>query len=144
MRQQVKVILQGVAGIGRIHDYERYATRPEALKALFVQGGKLHGWTITREKTPAVYRMNLHTERHHRFVLRGYYALDDGAASEKTFQDLLEAIEVAFRSNVTLNDTAELAGPLQVERVTPVLFAGVLCHFAELSLEAQELVDITL
>jgi hypothetical protein len=136
----VKTILAAVSGIGVVHDYERYAVEASALKALFVTGGRLHGWTITRERTPSVYRTNVQTERRHRFIIRGYYALDDSAASEKTFQDLVEAVEAAFRTNDTLNGTAEVAGPLQVERVGPVLFAGVLCHYVELSLEAQELV----
>jgi hypothetical protein len=110
------------------------------LRALHVTGGRLHSWTITRTRTTAEYRTNTQTERRHTFVLRGYYALEDAAASEKTFQDLVESIEATFRGNDTLNDSAELVGPLQVERVEPVLFAGVLCHFAELSLWAQELV----
>ena len=141
IRDAIKTILEGVSGIGEVHDYERYHTDAAKLRALHVTSGRLHSWTITRTRTQAEYRTNVQTERRHTFVLRGYYALDDVNASEKTFQTLVESIEAAFRSNDTLSGSCELAGPLQVERVEPVLFAGVLCHFAELSLWAQELVS---
>jgi hypothetical protein len=140
IRAAVKAILETVPGIGLVYEYERYAKDAAGMRALFVSGGLLHGWTITRDRTLSSYRTNVQTERHHRLVIRGYYGLSDGDASELTFQGVIEAIEETFRSNDTLNATAEVSQPLQVERVGPVLFAGVLCHFAELSIEAQELV----
>jgi hypothetical protein len=136
----IVALLEGVPNIGLVHGFERYATQADALRALFVTGGRLHGWTLTRDRTTATYRTNTQTERRHHFVLRGYYALDDSAASETTFQSLIESIEEVFRTDDTLGGTAEVAGPMQVVSVGHGLFAGVLCHFAELTIEAQELV----
>lgn len=140
IRSAVVTILEAVEGIGQVHAYERLSSDLAALKRLHVSGGQLHSWTVTRTRTTAEYRSNTQTERRHTLAIRGYMALADADATELTFQALVEAIEEAFRSNDTVNDTAEVAGPLQVERVEPVMFAGVLCHFAELSLLAQELV----
>lgn len=141
IRDAIVTILQGVSGVENVYGYERYSADLSGLRALYNGTGTLHGWNVTRERTPATYRTNTQTERRHRFILRGYYALDDAAASEQTFQELVEAIEAVFRDADTLAGTAEVAGPLQVERVVPVMFAGVLCHHAELSIEAQELVS---
>ena len=141
IRDALVTLVQGVSGIAVVHGYERFATDLPALRALYGDNGKLHGWSITRDRTTALYRTNTQTERRHRFVIRGYYALDDSAASEQTFQDLIEAIEAAIRNDDTLGGTAEVAGPLQVQQVGPVMFAGVLCHTAELVIEAQELVS---
>jgi hypothetical protein len=140
IRDAIVALVQGVTGIDVVHGYERWASDLPGLRALYTTNSKLHGWNVTRDRTVATYRTNTQTERRHRFVVRGYYALDDAAASEQTFQGLIEAIEAAIRNDDTLGGTAEVAGPMQVQEVRPVMFAGILCHTAELVIEAQELV----
>jgi hypothetical protein len=140
IRDAIVTLVQGVSGIDLVYGYERFASDLSALRALYATNGTLHGWNVTRASTAAIWLTNTSTQRRHRFVIRGYYALDDTAASEQTFQGLIEAIEAAVRNDDTLGGTAEIAGPLQVQQVGPVMFAGVLCHQAELVIEAQELV----
>lgn len=140
IRAAVVTILEGVTGIGAVHNYERLSSDLARLKSLHVVSNRINSWTVTRTATTSEYRTNTQYERQHQLVIRGYMSLDDAAESELTFQALVEAIEEAFRGDDTLDGTAEVCGPLQVERVEPVMFAGVLCHFAELRLMAQELV----
>ena len=137
---QLKTILEGVSGIGTVYAYEPYTPDLRRFKELFVAGGRVNAVTVTREATRAVERTNTQVERQHRFVIRWYYAVDTEGTTETAFQALLEAAFTALLDNYTLGGTAETSTPLQVDSVRPVMFAGVLCHRAEMSLEAQELV----
>lgn len=139
IRDQIKTILLGVSGVGtKVHDYERWAKTWEDYLAFFKSNGLIKGWTITRSSTPEVESTTTTNMRTHTFLIRGYYSLDDSAGTEKTFQDIIEAIAAAFRVNPTLNGQAFDSGPLQVDMVGNVLFGSVLCHFCELRLLAQE------
>lgn len=133
---EVNTILSAVAGIGKVHDYERWVADEAGFRTLFLAAdGRLHGWTITREQSPARDK-NVHAaERTHRIVLRGYMALKDDAASEKTFQDLVEAVFAAFLANRKLNNKAIWSAPVSVRVVQHRRFGGVLCHYAELVLD---------
>jgi hypothetical protein len=77
-----------------------------------------------------------------RWALRGYMALDDSAASEKTFDDLVEALIAAFRADDSLGGVVDsciigdIAG-LQLDEAGPVMLAGVLCHGARLTLRTR-------
>ena len=148
IREQIKVILAGVAGIGVIHDYERWATDwNKFLDHYKDAGGRINGWTITRDATPERWLTNIDYERVFEMVIRGYYGLQDAAASEILFQDLIESICDEFRGNDTLNGTCETTCPefggmtgksgIQVIIVEPRMFGGVLCHYCELRLGAQ-------
>lgn len=133
VRAAIVGVMSGVAGIGRVHGYERYAKREAAFKDLFASGGQIRGWVVRRvataEDSPAVGRYTIT----HRWQVRGYMSLDDEAASETAFDDLLEAVRDAFRADETLGgvvasiNVGEVAG-LQVDDSGPVMFAGVLCH----------------
>jgi hypothetical protein len=140
IRVQVKAILDAVSGIGVVHNRERWAADPARLADLFKVRSQLHGWTISRTQTPSTYRSNQQIERRHQLILKGYMAWSDQDDTATTFDALIEAIVEAFDGNDTLNGTCEWSGPLQVASVTPAMFAGVLCHYCELHLAAQELV----
>ena len=79
--------------------------------------------------------------------IRGFMALSDAAGTEKTFDDLIDAAADAFRADPTLggvvfstlNPQSDETG-LQLVQSRPVLFAGVLCHSAELNLYTQHLI----
>lgn len=142
VRAAVVATLEGVAGVGVVHDYERYGARLEELKALYVTGGQLRGWyvrrTAGRESGPGKGRYALVDD----WLLRGFMALDDSAATEKTFDGLIEAIRDAFRADETLGGA--VAGTnvdgragVQVTESIPVLFGGTLCHAARLSLSTR-------
>jgi len=142
IREQIKTILSAVADIGVVHDYERWASDWPAYLELFsiktLAGTYINGWEIMRKKTPSRTGSSTHDLRTHTFLIRGIYGLKDSAASEITFQALIEAICSAFRSNYQLNSTADNTEPVQVDLVENRVFGNVLCHYCELSLPADE------
>lgn len=138
--------LSAVPNVGRVHDYERYAAQGGEMKALYVAtiagAPQLRGWFVrrvrTREDSDDLGRYVVT----HGWQIRGYLALDDAAASEKTFDALVEAIRDAFREDENLgglvsSTVVEDAAGAQVEDSAPVLFAGVLCHSARLRLATR-------
>lgn len=139
IRAKIKAILEEVTDVGsKVYDYERWAKTWQEYLELFKSNGIIKGWTITRRATPEISKTPSSNVRTHTFIIHGFYSLDDSAASETTFQDIIENIATAFRSEITLGGTAFDCSPLQVDSVGAVMFGGVLCHFCELRLLVQE------
>jgi hypothetical protein len=136
----IKTVLEGVSGMAIVHDFSRYATTSSAVQTLYVSDGVFNAWEIDRAATPATKQTNVHTRRRHQLKLYGYLAVNDAAASGTTFRALVEAVEAALRDDDTLGGTALVAGPVSVDLEGHIMKAGVLCHYAELSLPAVELV----
>jgi hypothetical protein len=139
---EVRTILLTVSGISPlVYTRERWAAQASTVRSLYATNGRLHAWTITRQASTETRLATGHeNERRHTLMLRGYYALDDAADSETTFQTLIEAICTAFRTLPNLNSTVATSEPLQVELVEPRMFCEVLCHYAELRLETLEFI----
>lgn len=146
VRAAIVATLQGVPAIGRVNEYERYAADMAALEALYVTeidgAQQLRGWYVSRtsrrENSPALGRYVI-TEG---WRIRGFMALADDAESELVFDALCEAVIAAFRSDETLAGAVAstvrddgTSGP-QME-AGPVMFAGVLCHSATLTLTTR-------
>ncbi|MFE8644128.1 hypothetical protein ACFX58_03475 [Sphingomonas sp. NCPPB 2930] len=146
IRAALFAVLQSVPDIGRVHDRERYAKDEKAFRTLYLHDladgtQQLRGWWLRRastlERSTAIGReINVHT-----WQVRGYLALADEAATEHTFDALVEAFRDLVRQDPTLGGVCA-AGPLaddagtdgvQVNDAGPVLFCGVLCHSALLS-----------
>ena len=162
--QAIAAELAAVPEIGRVHAFQRYAAdlaryldhfRWEAPDGR----GQLRGWLVTREAareepgsfsgsqgqsfTPAGVNRRTHT-----FLLFGVMGLEDGAASELVFQDLVEAVCDRFRDNKVLRlqdpsgqarvATLERLHPPQVDAVEVRQFGAALCHAAELRVQAIE------
>jgi len=143
IRDYLKTLLSGVAGIGVVHDYERWAANWTDLLSYYQKNGKLNGWAITRRSTAAEWVAEPLVERTHTFEITGIYSLKDTDASEKTFQDLIEAIDAAVRFDHTLGGNCLVAEPLQVETVEARMFGSILCHVAvlQLSVVVREIQD---
>lgn len=144
IRAAIVARMNTVADVGSVFDYQRYEPRVDALASMYrvTIGGQpqIRGWFVTRvsteERSPAIGRwQTLHTWR-----IRGYMSLDDASASEKTFDGLIEALRDAFRADDTLGGAVASTvieggdAGLQLTEHAPVIFAGVLCHSAELRL----------
>lgn len=141
IRTQYKAILETVPNIGVVHDYERWSVDWDKFLAQFKDpaSGKILGWTITRERSPETFTPGPGSDRRYMMVLRGYMALQDTVASEKTFQDLIEAVCNTFRPKTTLNGAVnQVEAPLQVDIVEHRLFGSVLCHYCELRQTVEE------
>jgi len=124
---------------GNVHTYQRWAVEWSRLLALFRgDGDRVHAWMVSRSATQ-VERDNFPTIRRlHRMTLTGIYGLRDEDATELTWQDLIEDVCTALDNDPTLGDTVLTSGPAQVVRVDARMFGKVLCHYAELTLEAHE------
>jgi len=146
LRAAIKAKVAGVAGIGQVHDYERYLKDQSKLAALYQSsaqaGARLYGWHIRRVRT---FETLIDTGRNyadHFWRMRGFMSIEDADATEKKFDVQIEAIRAAFRADPTLANICDThfqeananQGGVQLEESEPVLFCGVLCHAARLSL----------
>lgn len=141
IRNAIAAKVAGVAGAGLVNTYERYASTMAAIKLLYVSSGKILGWFVRLKRTqrlsPTIGRVVVV----HTWQVTGYMSLDDAAQSEVAFDTLIEALQHAFDADQTLGGlisttNAEDGGPsgLQRDSAGPVMFCGVLCHSAALSL----------
>jgi hypothetical protein len=142
IRTAIYNILSGVTNIGKVYDYERWAKTWEEFINLFKAtiGGvdQILGWEIYRrsakEEKITIGIGSNEDEITHVFIIAGYMGVKDASATEKIFNTHIETIATAFRSNRTLNDSAEDNGGIQRDIIDTRMFGSVLCHHVELSL----------
>lgn len=143
VRDALKTLVEGVTGIGVVHDYERHAKDWATYLGFYKKAGTsvINGWQITRRATREEEHAAQQTYRFHTFIINGFYSLDDSAASEKTFQDLVESICTAVREDADLGGAAFHVTPPTVTVVEQRMFGDVLVHFCEINVQAEE--DVT-
>lgn len=137
IRTALKTLVSGVAGIGNVYDFMRHPVTEAEVKSLFVTTGatpRLHYWCVTLAPEEKFVEDDIVGGSHAwvTFVIRGYYALADADASEKTFIDLAEDVLDALRTNKTLSGTAIRMGSRRWGGPTHVEVVGTLCHYAEI------------
>ena len=154
IRPQIKALIESVAGVGVVHDYERYSADPATVLAFFqtVEGQPLKGWFFKLARRDEFTKSNKRSLLVYTFDVSALYSEADAAATEKTFTDLIMAVCDKFRllANVTLAGTCERtdteAGPLagrtglQVDSIEYLRLSGTLVHFARMKLAAQEFI----
>lgn len=133
--------LQAVAGIGSVHDRERFAAREKDLAALYLVGGKLAGCHVRRVSVREVPYSTLYNTVHTRWRISLFASFLDAESSEILFDDLVDRIRAKFR-NSDLGGLVESIGDegeagVQLDDSGPVMFSGVLCHGARLSLTTR-------
>lgn len=141
IKAAVVAAVKAVDGAGdNAYYYQPYVKTDAALKATFGQAnGPLLGWTVARESTAARDRTVGGVEETHLLVLRGYHAINEDGTSELAFEALVEAVRAALRSNRTLTFTAFITNPPPSVRTAEArMYCGVLVHYAEIALYAQE------
>lgn len=127
-------ILSGVSRIGKVYDYERLAVDWAKFIRLFKYKNKILGWEIGRRSATE----DSTSVKTYKFVIRGYMGVKDSAATEKTFNALVESVAAAFRADKDLSGAALGHGYIQVETIDMRTFGSVLCHYAEMSIEVYE------
>ena len=143
IKEQIKTILAAIDEVGNVYDYLIFTTSVLDLKELFSftpQGegdAHLRGWTITRTSTEEEWLGTEMNFRKHEFIIRGYMSFGKKGHTEQTWQDLVELVCDAFRPKFDLNNTDSITFAMQAEEVGHTEFAGVICHYAELSLVAE-------
>jgi hypothetical protein len=148
IRSAITARINTVPAVGLVHDYERYTKRNNDFAAFYQQDRKLLGWFVRRLSTREVVVDSVTTRLITRWQINGFMGLEDDQASEKAFDDLVEAVRAAFRDDETLGGCVETTrgqpgeeAGLQLDELGPVMFAGVLCHKARLSLTTWSLLD---
>jgi len=145
IRAAIVAIMQTVPDIGVVQDRERYAKDMPGLKTFYATPALgLRGWFVRRQAVAERDRVLPRSNEYTRWGIRGFMAFDDSAASELVFDDLVEQLRDAFRTNDTLHGTVtQCALPdgseagLQLLDAGTVSFAGVVCHSARLQLTTQ-------
>lgn len=142
IRAEIAATMNLIANIGIVHEYERYAANKADLAALYAYNNQLRGWYIRRisrrENSPDIGRHTVLQQ----WRIRGFLSLSDAIESELVFDDLCDAVVDGFRANDTLNNLVdsciiERQAGAQIEDSGPVMFAGVLCHSAQLLLTTR-------
>ena len=143
--------LQTVPGMGAVHDRERYASQQASLRALYVvqtdEGEQLHGWFVRRLGFEVQQWGRGQRAVRTRWQLRGFMALQDETATELAFDAVIDGVRQAFNADPTLGGAVfgtqldERIGP-QLEASGPVMFAGVLCHAADMTLITETLEEV--
>ena len=148
IRAAIKTKLGAVAGIGKVHDFERFSKAEKDFQDLYkdISDNRIRGWNFYRESTIERDLDNGSVRRVHAWRINGFLSLDDADTSGKSFDDLVETIATAFRTDRTLGglvddikDLSQEDGPsgIQVDAIEPVMFAGVLCHRARLRITTE-------
>lgn len=128
----IMAILNGVTGIGKTYDYPQHSAFIENHKDLFVTtDNKFHVWWPNRVGWEATGGLSVQVFRFHNIEITGYYALSNSNQSDKTFQEIIDAVANAFDAKATFNlsGTVDQHLPAQMEK-SEVMFGGYLCHKA--------------
>ena len=153
MRADILSVLNLVdasSNIGVIHDYERWALHWENVLTILVDptDNVVRSWMIvyrgyTSDDLSSMFSQDLGnvkslSVRNHSWMVRGVLALDDSAATDKTFATLAETISNELDADADLHDQDKYYGdppmtPVDLETFEVRIMAGVLCHFAEIS-----------
>ena len=137
----IKRTLEGVAGIGIVHDYEPIVTEAAQITARLGASGSVHYWTVKRTGTIETRLTNVETSLVHEITLRGYQEVGDASVTEAPFQRLVSAIADAFRVTHEIGGgtDAEVFGPAQVEEVGHRMVGQtIITHYVSLRIGAQE------
>lgn len=142
IRAAIVARLSAVPNVGRVHAFERFATTEAAFRALYTEGqnagARLLGWHVRRLARRQTRDNGLRVVET-TWSITGMMALNDAAQSELFFDALVEAVCDAFDASplspgVLAQDASGQRFGAQVETLEPVMFCGVLCHRAGLSL----------
>ena len=153
IREQIKVILSGVAGIGIIYDYERLSVDWNKYLDLFKdKDGRINVLMFSLEKSQKGQTSQGEQEKARIFRFRGIMGLKDAEATGILFEDLVDRVQAKFDDYETLNDTCLTINPdwgpmsgelgYQIDLIEPRMFGNVLCHYHEGRLCAIETIEI--
>lgn len=160
-RQRLLEVLRAVPAIGVVHERERWLQSEQAFRAAYqwqppdgtpdealdAFGRKPHlrGWYVRRSQcSEGVQAGRVIAVQGWDIV--GLLAFDDEAGSEVVFDALIERVREALRLAGGRLQLAQLVGDApwtergaQLVSQQPVIFAGLLCHRAELALKLRSI-----
>jgi hypothetical protein len=140
--------LQAIAEIGQVFPYEPYFVQPPDLVKCYTYNGRIRGWSVRRValvETKSAIGISAKTYERVDWMITGYLETINGGASEATFDGLIDAIRQQVRIDFTFGISGltslfnERAG-IEIAATGLVMFAGVVCHWAQLELTTQRLI----
>jgi hypothetical protein len=136
----IKAMLSAVDNTGIVHTYQRNINDPVVFKMLCYDTAneRISSWMISRESVSDFQSANSANTRTYPFVLRGYMGVSDAKETELIFQQSINDIADAFTPQGSLRSVVELTRPIQARTIAYLELHGVLCHYAELTMEVQE------
>lgn len=150
LRAAIVTVLDGVSGIGEVHNRERFVVNPSEYLDMFKAsiGGvtQIRAWLVLRERADVVPDTVFgETRRRHLFVLTGLQGFQDSADTYGTLQGLCDSVMAAFDDQTTLGVSGVVVravGPCTLRTFDAVQFGSVLCHRAEIELPIETLTEI--
>jgi hypothetical protein len=151
IRAAIKSEIEAALPNAIVHDYERWAKNwSDVITLLKTSGNIVHSWMISRRQVVRQQATHCEIEVCHIYTIRGVYGLNDSNGSEKTFQGHIDSLTEAFDDDQTMGGVCDTIHPdfgpltgavgLQVNDISHRMFGTILCHYAECSLGAIELV----
>lgn len=140
IRNEIIKTLSGIPDIGKIQPFERYAREPATLKNFYIKEKELCGWYVRRTSVREEAWTSGRNKVFQDWQIVGFMGLSDAEASEILFNAKIDAIRRAFRTCAL--QSADETGYVQVSAIQPVMFCGILCHTAELTLQTVSYVEI--
>ena len=139
IRARIKTDLEAIDGIGVVHDYERWTSDWKRFLELMKDPDSqtIRGWTITRESSEGQREAPAEANRSPLYVIRGYWGLSDLNASEKAFDDLIEAVQNALGADVTMGSIVDHVEEPIVRMIEPRMYGSVLCHYVEIAIRVH-------
>lgn len=134
-------LIEGVTGVENVFAGEMMTRDLGSFIAQFkASDNTLRGFTVFRRGTKTKPLTTMEHQWDHTIVIRGYRGLSVANGSEATFQQQLDDVVNTVNRDETLGGNCETHNCLQLPQQKPMMYGNVLCHFAEMSLVAQELV----
>ena len=150
VRAAIKATLEGVEGMGVVHDHEPFAGNASAMATMYrtdaQSGNRLYGWFVSLRSMPEFYLDIGRWIADPVWRLVAYMSLDEADGTEKKLAAQLDLVRNAFRDadDLGLGDGYTLIVPengnkrgVQLEEMDHVMFAGVLCHRLRCSLTTR-------
>lgn len=144
IKARIIATLEGVADIGVVQEYQRYGDKLSDFKTFYLSAthSQIRGWYVKRISVRESESLgDARPIEICQWRIMGYVAIDDAAATEVTIDNLVDDIRDAFDANPDLDNTvSQITVPqsdihgIQMDALNEVMFAGVLCHQAQLSL----------
>jgi len=142
-RAKLKTELEAVSGIGTVHDYVRWSTNWSDYVAKFKSGGKINAaWIEYRTDVGDRETIANATVRNRRFKIFMIMSLDDSAATQKTFDELIDRVLTAMSpGDEHFELTVQKAEPAELVDNSMLMHGETLVHKAEIDVVVQDIID---
>lgn len=136
IKAALKTVLEGVTGIGKVHDHLRYTTDPAIFKQYFFDDSReiINGWEITRSAYAPILSTSALIRKVHVMRCRGYYGFKDSINTEDIFNTIVDGVVDAIHNNIAYTDAWDRIEDYEGAQATDIgldQFGGLMCHYAD-------------